>query len=85
MLKAVLEDWKRECFDRGRDEGRAQGIEQGRDEERALLCRLAARKFDGAVTERLAAALAGVTDPVRLRRVGEWIIECAAAPARRRR
>ncbi len=63
----------------GRDEGRAQGIEQGRDEERALLCRQAARKFGGTAADGLAAALAGVTDPERLGRVGEWMIECATA------
>ena len=31
------------------------------------------------VLERLAAALAGVTDPDRLAQVGDWIIECATA------
>ena len=63
----------------GIEQGRAQGIEQGRHEERALLCRLAARKFDAGAAEGLAAALAGVTDPDRLARVGDWIIECATA------
>ena len=52
---------------------------EGRDEERALLCRLAATKFDATAAQGLAAALAGVTDPERLRRVGDWIIECATA------
>ena len=95
MLEETLGEWTREWLERGRDEGRAEGIEQGRDEgraegieqgrdegraeERALLCRQAARKFDGAAAEGLAAALAGVTDPERLGRVGEWIIECATA------
>ena len=51
------------------------GIEQGR----ALLCRQAARKFDAGAAEGLAAALAGVTDPDRLGRVGDWIIECETA------
>ena len=75
MLKETVREWTREWL----EQGRAQGIEQGRDEERALLCRLAARKFDGAAAEGLAAALAGVTDPERLGRVGDWIIECATA------
>ena len=75
MLEETVREWTREWLDRGRGEG----LEQGRDEERALLCRLAARKFDGAAAEGLAAALAGVTDPERLGRVGEWIIECATA------
>ena len=56
--------------------GRAEGLEQGRSEERALLCRLAARKFDAGTAQRLAAALAEVADPERLAEVGDWIIEC---------
>ena len=63
----------------GIEQGRAQGIEQGRHEERALLCRQAARKFDAGAAEGLAATLAGVTDPDRLARVGDWIIECSTA------
>ena len=76
-----MQEWTREWL----EEGRAQGIKEGRDEDRALLCRLAARKFDAAAAQGLAAALAGITDPERLGRVGDWIIECATAsepPAR---
>ncbi len=75
MLEETVREWTREWL----EQGRAQGIEQGREEERALLCRLAARKFDAAAAETLAAAIAGVTDPDRLARVGDWIIECATA------
>ena len=85
------QQWTRDWIEHGRvqgveqgraqgiEQGHAQGIEQGRDEERALLCCQAARKFDGVTAEELAAALAGVTDPERLGRVGDWIIECATA------
>ena len=89
MLKENVREWTREWLEQGRvqgrsqgiEQGRAQGIEQGRHEQtkRALLCRLAARKFDAGAAEGLAAALAGVTDPDRLARVGDWIIECATA------
>ena len=83
MLEENVREWTRELLEQGRaqgiEQGRAQGIEQGRHEERALLCRLAARKFDDGAAEGLAAALAGVTDPDRLARVGDWIIECATA------
>ena len=75
MLEETVREWTREWL----EQGRALGIEQGRHEERALLCRLAARKFDAGTAEGLAAALAGVTDPDRLARVGDWIIECATA------
>ena len=95
MLEETVREWTREWLEQGRaqgiEQGRAQGIEQGRaqgieqgieqvrHEERALLCRLAARKFDAGAAEGLAAALTGVTDPDRLARVGDWIIECASA------
>ena len=95
MLEENVRQWTREWLEQGIEQGRAQGIEQGRaqgveqgrtqgieqgrHEERALLCRLAARKFDAGAAEGLAAALAGVTDPDRLARVGDWIIECATA------
>ena len=85
MLEENVREWTREWLEQGMKQGRAQGIEQGRaqgveqggHEARALLCRLAARKFDAGAAKGLAAALAGVTDPDRLARVGDWIIECA--------
>ena len=87
MLEENVREWTREWLEQGIEQGRTQGIEQGRtqgieqgrDEERALLCRLAARKFDAAAAKMLASALAGVSDPERLGRVGDWIIECATA------
>ena len=79
MLEENVREWTREWLEQGIEQGRAQGIEQGRHEERALLCRQAARKFDAVAAEELAAVLAGVTDPDRLARVGDWIIECATA------
>ena len=59
-----------------RAEARAQ-IEAARDEERRLLCRLAARKFGTATAERLAVVLEGIDDGDRLAVVGERIIDCA--------
>ena len=75
-----LEQGREQGLEQGRaeglEQGREQGLEQGRSEERALLCRLAARKFDAGAPQRLAAALAEVADPERLAEVGDWIIEC---------
>ena len=68
MLEETVREWTADWV--------AEGLEQGRAEERALLCRLAARKFDAATGERLSAALADVTDADRLAEVGDWIIEC---------
>ena len=78
-IEQGIEQGRVEGIERGRVEGIEQGIEQGRHEERALLCRQAARKFGGDTSDRLAAALTGVTDPDRLAQVGDWIIECATA------
>ena len=56
MLPEQVREWTKEWV----EEGREQGIAQGRAEERALLCRLAERKFDAATARRLAAALEDV-------------------------
>ena len=95
MLEENMREWTREWLEQGIEQGLAQGVEQGRaqgieqgieqgraqgiKQGRALLCRQAARKFDAAAAEMLAAALAGVTDLERLGRVGDWIIECETA------
>ena len=91
-VKEWTEQWFREGrekgieqgLERGREQGREQGLEQGREqglergraEERALLCRLAARKFDTETAERLSGLLERLADPERLAEVGDWIIEC---------
>ena len=75
MLEENVREWTAEWV----AEGREQGREEGREEERTLLCRMAARKFDAATAQRLAAALAEVTDADRLAEVGDWIIECGTA------
>ena len=55
-------------------EGRAQGITQGVDQQRALLCRMAAARFDADTAGRLADLLAPVADPERLAEVGDWLV-----------
>ena len=83
MLAETVQEWTAEWVEQGREEGREEGRERGREEgiqgQRALLCRQAARKFDAATGERLAAALDAVADPNRLAQVGDWIIECETA------
>ncbi len=58
------------------EEAHRRGIEEGRAEERALLRRLAARKFSAKTAERLAGMLEEITAPGELGEVGDWIIEC---------
>ena len=72
MLEEQVREWTQQWFEEGREEGHARGIA----EERALLCRMTARKFDAATAERLSGVLNGLVDPERLAEVGEWIIEC---------
>ena len=78
-LEQGLERGLEQGLEQGLERGLERGLEQGRAEERALLCRQAARKFDAAAGQQLAAALADVTDPDRLAQVGDWIIECGTA------
>ena len=50
---------------------------EGLEQERALLSRQAARKFDAETAARLAALLSRVGDPERLAEIGEQMIDCA--------
>ena len=87
MLEENVREWTAEWvaegreqgLEQGRAEGRQEGRAEGHAEERTLLCRMAARKFDAATAQELAAALAEVTDADRLAAVGDWIIECGTA------
>ncbi len=56
--------------------GRAEGLAEGIARERAVLRRLAARKFGPLTAEQIAEALAGIEDPHRLDEAGDLIIEC---------
>lgn len=80
MLAEQVHEWTAEWVAEGREqglkEGIEQGIERGRSEERRLLCRQVARKFDTEAAPRLAALLDRMSDPERLAQVGDWIIEC---------
>ena len=52
------------------------GARGGRAEERALLLRLAARRFSADTAEALGRLLEGVDDADRLAEVGEMIVDC---------
>ena len=75
-----VKEGREEGRDEGRKEGREERIERGteriRAEERALLCRQAARNFGDETAERLSGLLDGLTAPGQLVEIGEWIIEC---------
>ena len=65
-VKEWTEQWFREGREQGLEQDLDQGPEGGRAEERALLYRLAARKFDAETAARLAGLLDRLTDPERL-------------------
>lgn len=65
---------------RHRAEGRRQGHAEG---ERALLCRLAARRFGDEVAASLGVLLAGLASE-DLADVGDWIFECTSDELLRR-
>ena len=67
--------------EQGVAEGREQGLTQGVDQQRALLCRLAAARFDADAGARLADLLAPIADPERLAEVGDWLVRCETAAA----
>ena len=80
MLAETVQEWTAEWVEQGREQGREQGVQQGVQQgQRVLLCQLAARKFDPATGERLAALLERVADSDRLAQVGDCIIECETA------
>ena len=66
-------------------EGREQGIEQAREqsieEQRAMLCRQAGRKFGSATATALAETLTDVSDPARLELVLEAMMACESGEA----
>ena len=68
LLDARLRAW--------RDELVEQGIERGRADERALLCRLAARRFGAESAQRLSGLLEGLKAADELAMVGDWIVDC---------
>ena len=71
--------WLREAREQGIAEGHAQGLTQGVDQQRALLCRLAAARFDADTAARLSDLLAPIADPERLAEVGDWLVRCDTA------
>ena len=78
------EEYTREGFEKGLkqglERGEKRGIEQGLAAERELLRRLAARKFGAAASDALVRKIAAISDPDRLTRIGERIIDCGTGP-----
>ncbi|MCY4372493.1 MAG: Rpn family recombination-promoting nuclease/putative transposase [Spirochaetaceae bacterium] len=56
-----------------------EGLEQGLEQQRALLCRQAAARFGDDTAARLAEVLAPIADPERLAEIGDWLVRCETA------
>ena len=81
MLAETLREWDERKFDEGRQEGRQEGRRAGRrevlEQERALLCSQAGRRFGAATGVELAALIASVDDGAELAQIGTLIVDCA--------
>ena len=76
LLDARLRAWRDELVAQGIEEGQARGVERGRADERALLCRQAARRFGAETAQRLSGLLEGLRAAAELAAVGDWIVDC---------
>ena len=82
LVERVAE-WPKQWLREGGEQGHAQGVAEGRaegvDQQRALLCRQAAARFDVDPAARLADLLAPIADPERLAEVGDWLVRSDTA------
>ncbi len=72
---ATVRGWREQSHEQGMEEGMEQGMRRGVERERALLCRMAARRFGAKTSERLSALLDGIGDPDQLEDIGELIVD----------
>ena len=56
-----------------------EGLEQGIDQQRALLCRQAGARYGDDTAARLAEVVGPITEPERLAEIGEWLVRCDTA------
>ena len=76
-LEQGLERGLDQGLKRGLERGLQQGLQRGRAEEgRALVRRLATRKFGARTAKQLSRVLEEITDPERLAEVADAIIDC---------
>ena len=59
--------------------GRREGIEKGIARQRALVRRLAARRFGPEIEERLVPVLDDLSDPERIAAIADAVLECRTA------
>ena len=76
MLERAITEWRKAALAEGRSLGRIEGMIEG---ERAMLRRLAARRFGTATGDVLAELLGEATDARCLDAIGDLVADCASA------
>ena len=74
-LERGLKRGRQQGLERGLEQGLEQGLERGRTEGRAMLVRLASRRF-GAETAKQLVGLVGAMGAEELARVGDAVVDC---------
>jgi hypothetical protein len=74
-LEERVSEWPRQWLQQGIEQGLRQGIEQ----QRALLRRLAAARFDDHAAQRLAPILARIADPNEIAEIADRLVRCDTA------
>ena len=75
-LERGVEQGLERGMERGLERGMEQGLERGLEQQKALIGRLAARKFGARAAAKLARRLESAADAEQLQTVGEWIVDC---------
>ena len=76
-VKEMREQVHRDGVEKGLEQGLERGLQRGRTEEgRALVRRLATRKFGARTARQLSRILEDIADPERLADVADAIIDC---------
>lgn len=82
-LQKYYDELERQAIERGMARGIERGIARGREqiliEERALLRRMAGRRFGNAVADSVAAILADIDDNEGFAAVGDAIVDCTTS------
>ena len=72
MVEVRITAWKEELFGRARAEGVAEALSH----QRAMLSRMAARRFGAAAGRAVAEAVAEMEEAAALERIGDLIVDC---------
>ena len=76
MLAETLKEWTDGWFQEGLERGMEQGLERGMEQQKALIGRLAARKFSANAAAKLVGRLESAADAEQLQTLGEWTVDC---------